>query len=536
VSIIKARETWYLFDDDKIEAIKEADIPKYYGDSNAGSAYVLYYQAADLDYTALGLRRKISERELSDIAASKTHVDPASVTSINESRTLASTEESIEYENGPSTSTSLVSYTPLPPPGLVQSVNSTSSISLLPVRGQPSLEALKLSPASSIEPSHLSLTALSTPSGTSGRRFLDSLRNSPSLRKRPSSSSALESKSIPTELPPSVPIFPSSAGNNSTERGWPTTTNNAIGHVPPVSPVEPLASLPPSISASPSTSTVASHSAALKNDKDKDRGLPWFKPNLKGSRSEKEKSSTSTTSEKVSSMAGSGDNDNIPSWPTFSSDSANIIGDIRLPKRIGRRASDAILASSHIQQPLSSSAMSHSNAALRAVPEHKHSNPELTTPHQVSQPDKRSILLTRRPATAGGTSNKEGSIDMGPPPPPLPMSPQLALKIRPKRSTAVLETTEDPQSFEPIAHEAKSSSSHGVQHSHDGEDFASDSYPHMLHGPPYVGANGTPNHNINSETNSSSISSFHPPPSTKVKRGSRKLSLSTVIRGFGKKD
>ncbi|KAI0094172.1 hypothetical protein BDY19DRAFT_981773 [Irpex rosettiformis] len=38
VSIVKARGTWYLFDDDKIEAVKETDIPKYFGDSNAGSA------------------------------------------------------------------------------------------------------------------------------------------------------------------------------------------------------------------------------------------------------------------------------------------------------------------------------------------------------------------------------------------------------------------------------------------------------------------------------------------------------------------
>ncbi|KAI0077439.1 cysteine proteinase [Panus rudis PR-1116 ss-1] len=55
VSIIKARGQWYLFDDDTVETIKEGDIARYYGDSN-GSAYVLYYQAVDLDLVELGLR------------------------------------------------------------------------------------------------------------------------------------------------------------------------------------------------------------------------------------------------------------------------------------------------------------------------------------------------------------------------------------------------------------------------------------------------------------------------------------------------
>ncbi|EED83732.1 predicted protein, partial [Postia placenta Mad-698-R] len=45
VTIIKARGTWLLFDDDSVDTIKESDIPKYYGESTNGSAYVLYYQA-----------------------------------------------------------------------------------------------------------------------------------------------------------------------------------------------------------------------------------------------------------------------------------------------------------------------------------------------------------------------------------------------------------------------------------------------------------------------------------------------------------
>lgn len=55
VSIIKTLGTWLVFDDETVESIKESDIPKYFGESNSGSAYVLYYQAVDLDLVALDL-------------------------------------------------------------------------------------------------------------------------------------------------------------------------------------------------------------------------------------------------------------------------------------------------------------------------------------------------------------------------------------------------------------------------------------------------------------------------------------------------
>lgn len=49
--------SWLVFDDETVDTIKESDIPKYFGESNAGSAYVLYYQAVDLDLVALDLHR-----------------------------------------------------------------------------------------------------------------------------------------------------------------------------------------------------------------------------------------------------------------------------------------------------------------------------------------------------------------------------------------------------------------------------------------------------------------------------------------------
>ncbi|KAJ6609328.1 hypothetical protein B0H10DRAFT_2166325 [Mycena sp. CBHHK59/15] len=56
ISIIKTMGSWLVFDDDNVYPITEADIPKYFGESNSGSAYVLYYQAVDIDLPALGLR------------------------------------------------------------------------------------------------------------------------------------------------------------------------------------------------------------------------------------------------------------------------------------------------------------------------------------------------------------------------------------------------------------------------------------------------------------------------------------------------
>lgn len=58
ISIVKSAGTWLVFDDDNVYPIPESEIPKYYGDSNFGSAYVLYYQAVDIDLDSLGVRSK----------------------------------------------------------------------------------------------------------------------------------------------------------------------------------------------------------------------------------------------------------------------------------------------------------------------------------------------------------------------------------------------------------------------------------------------------------------------------------------------
>ncbi|KAG9127325.1 proteasome component pup2 [Ceratobasidium sp. 392] len=56
ITIAKQRGQWLLFDDDIVEGIRESEIPKYFGDSPAGSGYVLFYQAVNIDLQALGVK------------------------------------------------------------------------------------------------------------------------------------------------------------------------------------------------------------------------------------------------------------------------------------------------------------------------------------------------------------------------------------------------------------------------------------------------------------------------------------------------
>ncbi|CAO1616079.1 unnamed protein product [Sympodiomycopsis kandeliae] len=56
VSIVKVGSKWAIFDDDAVHYIDHLEISKYFGDSPAtGSAYVLFYQAVDLDREKLGI-------------------------------------------------------------------------------------------------------------------------------------------------------------------------------------------------------------------------------------------------------------------------------------------------------------------------------------------------------------------------------------------------------------------------------------------------------------------------------------------------
>lgn len=155
ITIVKSRGSWLVFDDDAVDTIKESDIPKYFGESNSGSAYVLYYQAVDLDLVSLGLRS----------------LEPTVPDSVAESDPIAD---------------SPMSTVPLLPPGLTH--EGDSDISDPPI-ATPASPVLPPSATSVIEPPSLSVTftppeptpALNSPA-TSKPGFFSSIRNSPSGR------------------------------------------------------------------------------------------------------------------------------------------------------------------------------------------------------------------------------------------------------------------------------------------------------------------------------------------------------------------
>lgn len=64
ISIIRVGIRWFVFDDETVTIIDEIDITRYFGDTpGAGSAYVLFYQAVDLDLQTLGLVDTAAERQ-----------------------------------------------------------------------------------------------------------------------------------------------------------------------------------------------------------------------------------------------------------------------------------------------------------------------------------------------------------------------------------------------------------------------------------------------------------------------------------------
>ncbi|KAJ3829191.1 hypothetical protein F5880DRAFT_1524725 [Lentinula raphanica] len=76
ISIIKTFGSWVVFDDDNVYTIPEKDIPKYYGDSNAGSAYVLYYEAVDIDRASLGIQPPVSAQTAASVPPSPSLTNP----------------------------------------------------------------------------------------------------------------------------------------------------------------------------------------------------------------------------------------------------------------------------------------------------------------------------------------------------------------------------------------------------------------------------------------------------------------------------
>ncbi|GJE99807.1 cysteine proteinase [Phanerochaete sordida] len=358
VSVVKARGTWFLFDDDSVETIKESDISRYFGDSNAGAAYVLYYQAVDLDLSALGLRPPESES-----AAASTAPADSSVSQIS---TLATTLEADES----------TSHSPALPPGLTPEDQQTPSprpdpsppmfthpftpAAPLPIpQPQPSLSLDIPVTTNSADPITSSPTVGST--GTSNpKSFFNSIRHSPSIGFKGMSMRG-----------------PSSSSNGSDHR-------RSIIDAPPVPPI-PV----PSTSRSSATESHAESSSSLAAS----APSPLLSPMVPNGK-EKEKSSGNWFKRKS----------------------------LRSDKRVSRRASEAgltSLPSSPIVASAPSPASTPMRAmspALRSVPEGR--NPPLEVFSPTEKSDRRNSR--QRPSTAGGAIERPRSEVAPPPLPPLP--------------------------------------------------------------------------------------------------------------------
>lgn len=129
VSIIKTMDAWLVFDDDAVDTIKESDIPKYFGESNSGSAYVLYYQAADLDLVALGLRPPSPEPVERAVAHSSPPQRNLTDSPSSISKTLPSVPPGLHYEPREASAPSFASF-PLP----VSPVSPQEPLVLTPVQ------------------------------------------------------------------------------------------------------------------------------------------------------------------------------------------------------------------------------------------------------------------------------------------------------------------------------------------------------------------------------------------------------------------
>lgn len=210
VAIVKGPHSWLLFDDDKIEPIKESEIPRYFGDGISGSAYVLYYQAVDLDPASLGLRPP-TPSPVPDVVVSGM---PACGTKPETNGVAAPDVPEPALPPGlgePHVPTPAPAVTPAPSlPPILNAPSSPSLVSppLIPSEAIPtrkkSLPAIRI-PGTSDS----TTTSPTTPVRTHGGLF-HSLRTSPGSSKiRPSTADGIVAPRSPGGDTPPVPPVPS---------------------------------------------------------------------------------------------------------------------------------------------------------------------------------------------------------------------------------------------------------------------------------------------------------------------------------------
>ena len=198
ITIIKAQGSWVVFDDDSVEAIKESEIPKYYGEGSSG-AYVLFYQAVDMDREALGLPPDLPTSSAVDVLNETSPADGGTATIL------------VDPASPPPDA---VAGVPLSKDG-EEAASSLSSSSLLPRKAKGPAAPLILDlppPALNTSPSHSpvlseSVSKANTPGLTKGAAgFFQSLRHSASSKA--SMAKEKEAREKEKDATPPVPPTP----------------------------------------------------------------------------------------------------------------------------------------------------------------------------------------------------------------------------------------------------------------------------------------------------------------------------------------
>ncbi|KAG8819024.1 hypothetical protein FRC17_010625 [Serendipita sp. 399] len=224
ITIIKAQGTWYVFDDNSVDIIKESDIPKYYGDSGSGTGYVLFYRATDLNRESLGLRP----------------LPPQS--------TVQYSKYNVKAEGGPPSPAVPISVEPSSPTAAVAA----------PVEKEETLD-----PSRSPSPV-AKLTKLEIPQPTT------SGASAPSATQPPSSSQSVTSGTLPSATQASTGGFFSSLRHSRSLKADRTSLNAASHPLPPI-PTDASGEVPV---ANASSSNVAGPSGA--KDKEEKSGSGWL--------------------------------------------------------------------------------------------------------------------------------------------------------------------------------------------------------------------------------------------------------------------
>ncbi|KAH9830514.1 cysteine proteinase [Rhodofomes roseus] len=520
VTIIKARGTWLLFDDDGVDVIRESDIPRYYGESTNGSAYVLYYQAVDLDMTALGLKNPEPAPSATDMGSAPP-AKPAN--SITVSAT-ASSEVDLS--------------SPALPPGLTEEDSSERSelSSLQPatpasqpiplpsghtVKG-PSIPPLTIPQSStSGPPTPVQSTSLGSNGSSSARGLFSTLRHSRSSGAEKGADIRKSWLNVDAALVPPVPSLPSPTTAKRAHR--PTTaastTSTTEGYESPSEPGSPSLHYNAGAGANgSSTSTGAGKSPEKKTS-------GWFK--RKSSRLEVSFSGTTSPAARDESAAYMR-SQTVKEGASVSrrmSASGSAAGPSSVPSALSSSLGTLSMS------PLPPPAISGSPVQARAgVPDHKKSTPDLPkSKGGRSLASSALAKLPRRPSTAGatvGSSSPSFTRPTSNQAPPLPPLPGLPYASSDRKDGGV---TQGP-------------SANGSAHvpSSPRPDRMSSSHPQASSAPrrPSTAHDNSPTAiGFSTSTSTSSTMSYGSPvESTPKKRATRKLSFSAPMLGFGRKE